>query len=122
MPNYTFELIDADGDEVQHVLPGKYEVCPRCEGAGKHDHPAFANGFTGEEMAEDPDFAEDYRGGRYDVTCERCAGDRVVVVVDEEKCTAVQLAALEEYREVCREIARDDASECWLRMMESGGY
>lgn len=122
MPTYTFELTDNEGCEVQHVLPGKYEVCPRCEGVGKHDNPAFSNGITSDEMAEDPDFAEDYCGGRYDVECGLCKGKRVVCVPDEQKCTLEQLSALEEYRALVAEIARDDASERHLRMMESGGH
>lgn len=121
MPNYTFELTDEEGDEIQHVLPGKYEICPRCEGAGKHDHPAFANGFTGEELRDDPDFAEEYRIGRYDVPCEKCHGKRVIVV-PAENLTADQKKALKEYHEVLREMAADDRSERHLRMMESGGY
>jgi DnaJ-class molecular chaperone len=119
---YTFEIVDEEGFEQQYVLPSKFEVCPRCQGSGKHDHPAFANGFSQEDMAEDPDFAEEYRGGRYDVTCERCKGKRVIAVPDEDKCTAVQLSALEQYRETRREMAADDASERRLRMMEMGEY
>ena len=66
-------------------VPAKMEVCGRCEGTGKHDHPAFSNGFTSDEMAEaGPDFQEEYMAGRYDVTCSACKGEKVQKVIDED--------------------------------------
>ncbi len=67
------------------ALPAKRIVCDRCNGTGVHDPSAFSNGFTGEEMDQDPDFKEAYFSGRYDVTCEECNGNRVVDVVDDEQ-------------------------------------
>ena len=64
-------------------LPGKYEVCDRCNGTGVHDHPAFSNGITMQEFAEDPDFAESYFKGHYDVQCSVCHGLRVILVPDD---------------------------------------
>jgi len=62
-------------------LPAHYEVCWRCRGKGTHDHPAFSNGFTAEEMHEHgDDFREDYMAGVYDVTCMECRGKRVLLV------------------------------------------
>ncbi len=122
MPTSSFSIIDDDGDEIDVVVPGKFEVCSRCEGTGKHDHPAFSNGFTQEEMSEDPEFAEEYRAGRYDVTCQKCQGVRVVCVADEDKCTPAQIANIRSNENTIAEIARDDRSEHHLRMMECGGY
>ena len=122
MPTYTFELIDEDGDEIQVCVPGRYEVCTRCHGVGKHDHPAFSNGFTSEDMAEDPDFAEEYKAGRYDVECSKCHGKRVVCVPDTDRLTREQKSKLREHRATVAELARDEASERHLRMLESGGY
>jgi len=57
----------------------KWIVCPVCEGEGKTVNPAIdCNGLTSEDFAEDPDFAEDYRSGVYDITCRACNGQRVV--------------------------------------------
>lgn len=65
----------------------KYEVCPVCDGEGKHVNPAIdGNGITGSEMAEiladDPDFLDDYMEGMYDVVCRCCEGRRVVLIED----------------------------------------
>lgn len=56
-----------------------YEVCPTCEGHGKHVNPSIdSNGLTAEDFEEDPDFREEYMSGSYDVTCYQCGGKRVV--------------------------------------------
>jgi DnaJ-class molecular chaperone len=70
-----------DGLEVQ--LPTHKEVCPACRGEGHTVNPSIdCNGLSAEDFAEDPDFAEDYMGGRYDVQCGHCRGLRVIDVVD----------------------------------------
>lgn len=59
--------------------PGTYlwAICPRCEGEGKVDHPAFSNGITSGEWADwDQDDRDSYMGGAYDVAC-GCEGGRV---------------------------------------------
>ena len=112
MPSYSFEIIDEDGDEVQHVLPGKYGVCTRCEGTGKHDHPAFSNGIVSSEWAEmDDDDRRSYMRGDYNVTCEQCGGKRVVVLPDEEVISCEQRAALAVHWQNLAEIAQDRAQE-----------
>jgi hypothetical protein len=70
---------DFDGVlEVEFV----YEVCPLCQGRGKHVNPSIdCCGITGEDFADDPDFAEEYMAGTYDQTCNQCSGQRVVPVV-----------------------------------------
>lgn len=74
-----------DGD-TEINLPTKFEVCPTCEGKGVHVNPSIdAGGLSAQDFAEDPDFAEEYLSGRYDVTCYRCQGERVVPVVDESR-------------------------------------
>lgn len=97
-----------DGCEIQ--LPTKWEVCSVCEGAGKHVNPSIdANGLSAEELYEDPDFAEDYFNGTYDVTCNRCAGRTTERVVDLDRLTPEQLKLYEEqceadseYEAMCR--------------------
>jgi hypothetical protein len=83
MLQYTYETNDAEGFEITVVLPGKLALCPRCGGAGKHDHPVFANGLTQSDFDEDSDFRGEYLRGTYDVRCETCKGERVVCVPDE---------------------------------------
>jgi len=76
----TYEL------EFTHEFPAKYDVCGCCQGTGTtylgwsaEEQPAF----TMEDMHEEgPDFYEDYMGGRYNKTCPKCAGKRVVLVFD----------------------------------------
>ena len=71
------EAQPADWDGVLEVS-FKYEVCPFCEGRGKHVNPSIdSNGLTSEDF-DDRDFAEDYAEGAYDVTCYECHGKKVV--------------------------------------------
>lgn len=86
--NVTIKLHDRNGKEIECLLPGKYEVCWRCEGEGKHTKPSIdGNGLTAEDFYEDPDFSEAYFSGRYDVICSECQGNRVIPVADPSRCT-----------------------------------
>lgn len=100
-----------DYDDIEYEVPGKFELCPRCEGAGKHDHPAFENGLTQSDFEEDPDFREEYLAGRYDVPCEECHGQRVVVVPDCERLSPEEKEVLNSYQEMMAEDARERAHE-----------
>lgn len=63
----------------EHAVPFKWAVCETCQGKGKHVNPSIdCDGISGEDFAEDPDFAESYMSGVYDVTCSECDGKRVV--------------------------------------------
>jgi hypothetical protein len=54
-------------------------LCPVCNGEGTTVNPNIdAHGLTREDFNEDPDFAEDYMSGVYDITCAACSGKRVV--------------------------------------------
>jgi hypothetical protein len=46
--------------------------------------------YTREEMLDDPDFEEDYFGGKYDVRCLDCGGRNVIPVIDEDELTPSQ--------------------------------
>lgn len=60
-------------------VPFGWVVCPLCEGKGTHTDPAIdCGGLTREDFDADPDFAEAYFGGGFDVSCGECAGRRVV--------------------------------------------
>lgn len=80
--------------DVEIALPSKFDVCPVCEGKGTHVNPSIdAGGLTARDFDDDPDFREDYLGGRFDQTCNRCGGKRVVPVVDEDRCPPEDLEA-----------------------------
>jgi len=79
----------------------KWIVCPVCEGEGKTVNPAIdSHGLTREDFAEDPDFAESYMRGDYDITCRACMGQRVV--------TREQIRQLARHAEDRRLAARED--------------
>ncbi len=55
--------------------PYKWIVCDLCQGKGKVVNPSIdASGLTAEDFHEDPDLAENYRSGMYDIQCPRCGG------------------------------------------------
>lgn len=120
-----FVLEDEDGNEVEHKLPAKYEVCHRCQGEGTHVNPNVdGHGITAEEWERDWDdeSREAYFEGRYDVPCEECDGDRVVAVVDEEHLTDAQKVTFAEWQEHQEQVARWDYEDRMTRRGESGGY
>ena len=60
-------------------VPCEYIVCSACEGKGSYVNPSIdAHGISPDEFYDDPDFAEDYFAGRYDIPCACCDGRRVV--------------------------------------------
>jgi predicted methyltransferase len=91
----TIDLEDDDGEEESVTVALKYEVCPTCEGRGKHVNPSIdCNGLTAEDFAEDPDFREEYMSGRYDVACYECKGKRVVLDLDRDNVDSAVLARI----------------------------
>lgn len=87
----TVTVYGDNGEEHEHELPAKNEVCSRCEGYGTHLNPSIgSHAYTAEEFYEsfDEEGRDEYfrRGGIYDVTCEVCKGKNVVLLVDEEAC------------------------------------
>lgn len=79
----------------------KWLICPVCEGEGKTVNPSIdANGLTNKDFAEDPEFAEDYASGRYDICCRACNGDG--------KIRESRIAELREAAEDRRLAARED--------------
>lgn len=121
-PQYQFTLVSDGGDEIEWSLPARFEVCPRCEGAGSHVNESIdGNGITQSEMEElGEDFREDYLAGHYDVQCTVCKGQRVVAEVDEEHLSPKQRKAWEQHLKAKADYQRDYDSERWLRMAESG--
>lgn len=65
--------MDAFAEE--HGTSGiRYEIvlCDGCGGSGTETLRGCV--FTAEDMAEDPDFAEDYASGFYSTACTECGG------------------------------------------------
>ncbi len=125
MSNVTISWVRyTENDEEETVLfPAKNIVCYTCDGKGTTVNPAIdGNGLTQEDFDEDPDFRENYFSGVYDVQCRTCKGQRVIAQIDRAACNRNprlrRLLKLKEKAEA--EMARDDASERWLRMAESG--
>lgn len=56
-------------------MTGKWQICFTCRGDGHVVNPNIdAGGLSAEDFLEDPDFAEDYRNGAYDIVCRTCEG------------------------------------------------
>lgn len=80
------------GFEYTVKVPGKRALCPECDGRGT----VLCDGLRGvafspEELFEDEGFAEGYFRGDYDVACDVCSGEKVVVEPDEDRMTKRQL-------------------------------
>lgn len=88
-------VYDEDGEKL--VLPMMWAICESCRGEGKSS--AHLGWFTGDQLAEDPDFAEEYMGGGYDRQCQECRGDGKIRVVDED---ATDPTVLEMYYEAVK--------------------
>lgn len=61
------------------VLPECWAVCPKCNGEGKTNNPAF-NGVSLSDMSacERDEFLHNLNSGVYDVTCPSCHGRTTV--------------------------------------------
>lgn len=125
--NIKVTIYDDEGEEVEYLLPARYEVCFRCRGEGRHCNPSIdGNGITGSEMAEilneDPNFLEDYVGGKYDVVCRECDGLRVISEVDEEHLSEDQKKIYDLWCRQEGERAQGEAEDRMYQRMESGYY
>lgn len=114
---FLFEYLDDDGYEQEHSFPSKKEVCPRCNGEGKHVNPNVdGHGITAEEWEQDWDdeSREMYFSGGYDVMCEECHGHNVVDVPDESRFSSQDKKVWEIYLRVQKDLhdlAREERAE-----------
>ncbi len=107
--------VETEDGEVELEIQTKFEVCPRCQGAGSHVNPAIdGHGITAEEW-NGPDWDDDsramYMSGGYDVACHRCGGKRVIAVADWEKLTDAERKFYEDYLREIRELEAEEAAE-----------
>lgn len=81
-PTTVIEIDTEDGThEVE--LPTKWVICDTCSGDGTHVNPSIdAGGLCAEDFHDDPDFADNYMSGMYDVQCYTCSGSGKVREVD----------------------------------------
>ena len=87
-----------------HVVSLKWEVCGTCDGRGKVVNPSIdAHGITADEFYDDPDFAEDYHRGVYDIPCPECHGRTTSLGIDLKNTEAETLKYIEKW-------FRDEAS------------
>jgi RecJ-like exonuclease len=114
-----FTDMDDDGNETEVKVRLKFELCSTCDGRGSHVNPSIdAHGLSREDFDDDPDFAEDYFSGRYDVPCNECHGANVVPVVDTDpRANAPAVVARYEELEAdawgyAREIVREREMGC----------
>lgn len=106
----TITIYDENGDEQQ--IPARWAICGRCDGSGTHDHPAFENGITSDEMLEHgEEFCEDYMRGAYDVRCTECDGSGKVLEGDLERLSEAEREAYEQQLEADADYAAECAAE-----------
>lgn len=102
-------------DEREIELPFRWIICDDCRGHGKSS--AYLGAFTGDQMREDPDFAEEYMSGGYDRCCDACNGSGKVKAVDEKRTPKPQL---ERFRQQQQDDAEINAIHRQERLMEGG--
>lgn len=101
-------IMDENGEPV--FLPYRFEICSICDGHGRSS--AYLGAYTQSEMDEaGPDFHDDYMAGRYDRTCDACAGDGKVAVADRRRMTAAQVRELDEAEDFEAECAAEREAE-----------
>lgn len=107
--------LDEDGEPLfeMQLVPAHYEVCGLCSGRGSHVNPSIDyNGISSHKFAEDPDFAEDYFNGCYDVPCYRCTGRRVEPVVNWDQLAPEQRKLVTDAMDSHSEYVAECSSEC----------
>lgn len=106
-------FFDSNGEEVTLDVPFRWEICDRCNGEGRHDHPAFSDGISGEEWANewDDDERESYMSGAYDVRCENDCDNGKVRVPNLDTLTDEQRADYEAHLDAERYSEMERAAE-----------
>jgi hypothetical protein len=102
-----------DGEPETIRVPTRFEVCPYCEGRGRHVNPSIdAGGLTQEDLRDWDDWEiEEYFSGGYDVTCTTCNGNRVVSEPDFSKISKEDAEKIRKWEREEREYAQMCAME-----------
>ena len=79
MIDITCIIFDTNGDTI--TVPGKWEICPVCQGHGKIDVIGCVTRSEREEDWTDEEW-QDYLLGKYDSICATCEGTGKVIVPD----------------------------------------
>jgi RecJ-like exonuclease len=80
-------------------MTGKWCICPICDGDGTYVNPNIdGNGLTADDFNDDPDFAEAYFGGAYDVTCSTCNGRGSILAAQRQEIVEELAQAAEDRR------------------------
>jgi hypothetical protein len=87
----TVTIDDGESEPRTVELPAHWVICGVCDGDGKTS--AGLGSFTQEDFEEDPDFAEEYMAGGYDVQCPCCRGRGSVKEIDRDRCTTEEQKA-----------------------------
>ncbi len=111
---------DDDGALIEETVAAVWEICSLCEGEGAYVNPSIdAHGLSAEDFAEDPDFAEDYFRGVYNISCRECGGNGKIKVPEDsdiaEKCESLESAIHAERvaeRRVCARESGDIEGYC----------
>jgi hypothetical protein len=109
----TLTFWSADGEEISVEVSTHWAICPCCEGEGRVDNPAFSNGISGEEWANewDEDEREAYMSGAYDVRCDECGGSGKVREPNLSSLTEEERKAYEEHLDAERYHALEREAE-----------
>lgn len=110
MPHITKTLYD-DPYEFNHDFPATREKCDRCDGTGAHVDPAIDGNGLSEESQSDPEFMGDYMAGNYDVPCEECKGEKIVLVIDREATDPEMLKLLDKAEQIERKYRAVEEAE-----------
>jgi DnaJ-class molecular chaperone len=120
--NKTFEFTYSSkrtGFEYTIKVPGKFVVCEECQGSGRVLRDGLrGHAFSSEELFEDEGFAEGYLRGDYDVKCDVCHGERLVLEPDESRMSKRQLFL---WKITFERMADDMAEARHYRMLRNAG-
>lgn len=98
--------------ETEFRLPIIKEVCPVCQGEGTIVNRSIdGNGISADDFYDDPDFAEDYMRGVYNVVCDECNGRNVISVVDESRLDDETLKAWNEWQRDASDAVAENLAE-----------
>lgn len=79
-------------------------ICGLCNGDQKVVNPSIdAGGLSREDFDDDPDFAEAYMSGAYDIQCPRCNGRGSIRESDQRRIIDREHAAADDRRLAARE-------------------